>query len=127
MPITCRGTTDMTILSASIVALAVFTAAPAWAICTPATVNPEAVQRIAPRMAQSTVLAVMGCPPAQHTTGESGMTLMRFTLPLTPGGVLVVFDSRGAIFVEYIDPTVTSYVGAVAPYWIPSAGVLPPW
>ena len=116
----------MKILSALIMALAVFTAAPAWAICTPATVNPGAVQRIAPRMTQSAVLAVMGCLPAQHTTGESGMTLMRFALPLTPGGVLVVFDSRGAISAEYIDPAVTSYTGAIAPYWIPSAGVLPP-
>lgn len=111
----------------SIVALAAFTTPlPAWAICTPATVNPEVVQRIAPRMTQSAVLAVMGCLPAQHTTGESGMTLMRFALPMTPGGVSVVFDSRGAISVEYIDPTVTSYVGAIAPYWIPNAGVLPP-
>lgn len=116
----------MKILPASIVACAVFAAAPAWAICTPATVNPGAVQRILPRMSVSAAQAAMGCLPVQNTTGESGMTLLRFALPLTPGGVLVVFDSRGAISVEYIDPTVTSYVGAIAPFWIPSAGVLPP-
>lgn len=120
----------MKILStSSIVALAVFTAAPAWAICTPATVNPGAVQRIMPRMSVSAAQAVMGCSP-KILLNENGITILHFTIPFVGGGVFIVFDSMGAAFAEYLDPAFATYNGALrvepplAPNWMPSAGAL---
>lgn len=111
--------------SSIVVLLWLFSSGPAWAICTPAQVNPGAVQRIRPYMSVGAAQAAVGCLPVQNTTTASGTTLLRFALPLTPGGLIAVFDSRGAVGAVYTDPTITLYTGAFAPNWIPSAGALP--
>lgn len=120
----------MKIISTAIVALAISTQA--QAICTPATVNPAAIQRIMPRMSVAAVQAVMGCLPTETMIGESGVTLLRFAVPFINGGVYVVFDTAmGVSFAEYMDPLIVSYNGALraepplAPQWMPSAGVIP--
>lgn len=118
----------MKIISTAIVALAISTQA--QAICTPATVNPAAIQRIMPRMSVAAVQAVMGCLPTETMIGESGVTLLRFAVPFVNGGVSVAFDVMGSAFAVYLDPALVSYNGAMrveppAPSWMPSAGVIP--
>lgn len=114
--------------AAALIALAAargsFTGSAAASGCTPAQVNPGAVQRVRPYMSLGAAQAAVGCLPVQNTTTASGSTLMLFAIPLTLGGVYVVSDSRGVVSAVYIDPTVTSYTGVFAPNWIPSAGVI---
>lgn len=99
-------------------------------ICTPVTVNPSAIQRISPRMGVGAVQSIMGCFPTERMVSEMGVTILRFAIPKTSGGVYVAFDAMGVSFAEYIDPLLVSYSGAfrvsppLQPIWIPAAGML---
>jgi len=125
----------MKILSiSSIVALAVFTAAPAWAICTPATINPGAVSRIRPHTSIETVIAMLGCSPVDVFVAEVGTTKYSFLVPVLNVGLYVFTDSMGVSFALYTDhtnPTGVQYNGALriepplSPSWLPNGGFIP--
>lgn len=101
-------------------------------ICAPTTVNPGAIQRISSHMSIGAVQSIMGCLPTERMVSEMGVTILRFAIPMTSGGVYVTFDAMGASFAEYIDPMFVSYSGAfrvnppLQPTWMPAAGMLNP-
>lgn len=119
----------MKIISTAIVALAISTQA--QAICTPATINPGAIQRIAPHMSLAAVEAILDCVPSEHTPGESGAILWTWRVPLYGSAVHVVVDAAGVVGAFYFSPGLLSYSSAMrvepplAPLWMPSAGAGP--
>lgn len=128
----------MKISTSSIVALAVFTAAPAWAICTPAQVNEAAQRRIVPGMTMASAIAAIGCAPKDLVPSpQAGGMLASWTVvglgEIEGGGLHVFFDGAGAAFTIYFPPlAVSAYSGqlrgfpGVTPPWLPSAGVIAP-
>ncbi|MDD5330265.1 MAG: hypothetical protein PHX38_09690 [Sulfuricella sp.] len=90
-------------------ALAVAAAAPAGAICTPATINPGAMQAIRPHMSPAAVSAILGYPPTNITVTETGTNIWIFGVPyplamaraLEYEEVGVAFDAAGALFAIY--------------------------
>lgn len=128
--------TDMKISISSIVALAVFTAAPAWAICTPAQVNEAAQRRIMPGMALAGVIAAIGCTPKELVPSPVGMLASWTVVGLGEtegGGLHVFFDGAGAAFAIYFPPPAVSVYSSqlrglpgVTPPWVRSAGAIVP-
>lgn len=109
--------------------VAVMAAAPAGAVCTPATINPAAVQAIRPYMSPAAVSGVLGCAPT-----EIGPVWI-WGVPLVDQlgakiQVAVAFDAAGAVTAQYqvIPPVAASANGAlrVDPGgWVPGAAVAP--
>lgn len=126
----------MKISISSIVALAVFTAAPAWAICTPAQVNEAAQRRIMPGMPMAGVIAAIGCKPMGLVPAPVGMLASWYVAGLGEaegGGLHVFFDGAGAAFTFYFPPlTVSAHSSqlrgfpGVTPPWVRSAGAIVP-
>lgn len=90
----------MTIVRALLCAAALVAAAPAGAICTPATINPGAVQTIRPYMSPAAVSGVLGCAPTEIP--PTGIGVWIWGIPFselagTKTQVGVVFDGAGAV------------------------------
>jgi hypothetical protein len=102
------------ITRAMVCAVAVAAAAPAGAVCTPATINPSAVQAIRPYMSPASVSGVLGCAPT-----EIGPVWI-WGVPLVDQAgakiqVAVAFDAASANGALRVDP------GG----WVPGAAVAP--
>lgn len=70
----------------------------ASAICTPASINPGAVQRIRPHMSPAAVSAVLGCPPTEISPIGVGLWVWGVPFSEQAGGktqIAVVFDAGG--------------------------------
>lgn len=106
--------------------LAVMASAPASAVCTPATINPAAVQAIRPYMSPAAVSGVLGCAPTEigpvwiwgvPLVDKAGATIQ----------VAVAFDAAGAVTAQYqvIPPIVPSGQGAIRVHgaWVRGAWV----
>jgi len=109
--------------------VAAVAAAPVGAVCTPATINPAAVQAIRPYMSPAAVTGVLGCAPT-----EIGPVWI-WGVPLVDQlgakiQVAVAFDAAGAVSAQYqvIPPVAASANGVlrVDPGgWVPGAAVAP--
>lgn len=128
----------MKISTSSIVALAVFTVAPAWAICTPAQVNELAQRRIVPSMTLDGAIAAIGCTPERVVPSPQvgGMLASWYVAGLGEaegGGLHVFFDGAGASFTIYFPPPAVSAYSSqlrgfpgVTPPWVRSVGAIVP-
>jgi len=68
-------------------------------VCTPATINPGAVQRVRPYMTPAAVSAVLGCAPTEiGPVWFWGIPLMKLSSKIH---VAVVFDESGALTAQY--------------------------
>jgi hypothetical protein len=77
-----------------------FAAPAAVAICTPATINPAAVQAIRPYMSPAAVSGVLGCAPTEiGPVWIWGIPLSDLAGARTQ--IAVVFDEAGAISAQY--------------------------
>lgn len=80
--------------------VAVVAAAHADALCTPATINPGAVQAIRPYMSPAAVSAVLGCAPTEvgpvWIWGVPGIDQVGARVQIG-----VVFDAAGAVTAQY--------------------------
>lgn len=128
----------MKISTFSIAALVVFTAAPAWAICTPAQVNEAVQRRIVPGMTLDGAIAAIGCTPkglvpSPQTGGMRASWYVAGLGEAEGGGLHVFFDGAGAAFTIYFPPPAVSAYSSqlrgfpgVTPPWVPSAGAIVP-
>lgn len=85
-------------------AAAAVATAPAGAICTPATINPGAVQAIRPYMSPAAVSGVLGCAPTEIPPTGLGVWIWGIPFSELAGAktqVGVVFDEAGAAFAMY--------------------------
>jgi hypothetical protein len=116
-------------MRALLCAVVMSAAASAGAVCTPATINPAAVQAIKPYMSPAAVSGVLGCAPT-----EIGPVWI-WGVPLVDQAgakiqVAVAFDAAGAISAHYqvIPPVAATANGAlrVDPgVWVPGVAVAP--
>lgn len=86
----------------ALAALLLVTAAPVNAICTPATINPDAVQRVRPHMSPVAVSAVLGCAPTEIF--QDSLQLWYWGIPqvgMSKILVAVTFDSSGVLSAQY--------------------------
>jgi len=106
--------------------VAVVAAAPVGAVCTPATINPAAVQAIRPYMSPASVSGVLGCAPT-----EVGPVWIWSIPGVDQAGAVVqigvVFDEAGAVSAQYqvIPPIVPAGQGALRVHgtWVHGAWV----
>lgn len=92
----------------ALAALLLVTAAPVNAICTPATINPGAVQRIRPHMSPAAVSAVLGCVPTKvfppTEIFQDSLQIWYWGIPqvgMSKIHVAVTFDDSGALSAQY--------------------------
>lgn len=79
-------------------------AASGGTICTPATINPGAVQTIRPYMSPAAVSGVLGCAPTEIPPTGIGVWIWGIPFSELAGAKTqmgVVFDEAGAVFAEY--------------------------
>lgn len=87
-------------MRALLCAVVMSAAAPAGAVCTPATINPAAVQTIRPYMSPAAVSGILGCAPTEiGPVWIWGVPLSELAGAKTQ--VAVVFDATGAISAQY--------------------------
>lgn len=104
--------------------------------CTPATINPGAVQVIRPHMSPAAVSEVLGCAPTDIPVSPIGVWI--WAIPLidqlgTKMQIAVVFDTAGALSAQYqVFPAVVRPTGngalrveppTITGNWVP--GVMP--
>lgn len=105
---------------------AIMAATPAGAVCTPATINPAAVQAVRPYMSPSAVNGILGCAPT-----EVGPVWIWSIPGVDRAGAIVqigvVFDEAGAVSAQYqvIPPIVPAGQGALRVHgaWVNGAWV----
>lgn len=111
-------------------------AAMSGAVCSPATINPGAVQMIRPHMTPQTVSGVLGCAPMDVSASPVGVWIWAVPLVDQLGAkmqVAVVFDEAGALSAQYqVVPPVVRPIGngalrveppTITGNWVP--GVMP--